>query len=282
MIRPSLRPAPVTSAVRSPLSFAMLSRQKIGAKRAGSRATLGEGPRANKLRPFVSGSRVLSRSSREFAKERAVLDENAVAKAHAVYTPFTLAIYDALVHGLSNRFAWRCPTQRLVELYRENLSPDHLEAGVGTGLLLDRAATPKLKCLVLLDANRNCLDRAAQRLARFKPELHQVNLLAPAPVASVGLTYVLHCLPGRMDEKLRAIDHLRPLMRDGAKLFGATILGRGIAPNRAASALRDLYNAKGVFNNRADDFESLSDGLRRRFAHVAIAQEGCVAIFRAA
>ena len=215
-----------------------------------------------------------------------MLDENAVAKAHAVYTPFTLAIYDVLVHGLSNRFAWRCPTRRLVELYRENLAPDHLEAGVGTGLLLDRAATPKLKRLVLLDANRNCLDRAGARIARFKPELHQVNLLAPlvlrtAPVASVGLTYVLHCLPGRMDEKLKAIDHLRPLMRDGATLFGATILGRGIAPNRVASALSDLYNAKGVFNNRADDLEGLSDGLRRRFAKVAIAHEGCVAIFRA-
>jgi hypothetical protein len=215
-----------------------------------------------------------------------VLDENAVAKAHAVYTPFTLAIYDVLVHRLSNRFAWRCPTQRLVELYRENLSPDHLEAGVGTGLLLERAATPKLKRLVLLDANRNCLDRAGARLARFKPELHQVNLLAPlalpaAPVTSVGLTYVLHCLPGSMDEKLAAVDHLRPLMRDGATLFGATILGRGIAPNRAASALLDLYNAKGVFNNRADDIESLSDGLRRRLANVAVAQEGCVAVFRA-
>jgi hypothetical protein len=215
-----------------------------------------------------------------------VLDENAVAKAHAVYTPFTLAIYDVLVHGFSNRFAWRCPTRRLVELYRDNLAPDHLEAGVGTGLLLDRAATPKLKRLVLLDANRNCLDRAGARLARFKPELHQVNLLAPlalrtAPVGSVGLTYVLHCLPGRMDEKLKAIDHLRPLMRDGATLFGATILGRGIAPNRVAGALLDLYNAKGVFNNRADDLESLSDGLRWRFANVAIAQEGCVAIFRA-
>jgi hypothetical protein len=216
-----------------------------------------------------------------------VLDETAVAKAHAVYTLFTLSIYDVLVHGLSNRFAWRCPTRRLVELYRDNLSPDHLEAGVGTGLLLDRAATSKLKRLVLLDANRNCLDRAGLRLARFKPELHQVNLLAPlalstAPVASVGLTYVLDCMPGRMDEKLSAIDHLRPLMRDGAALFGATILGRGIAPNRAASALLDLYNANGVFNNREDDLASLSDGLRRRFADVAVAQESCVAIFRAA
>jgi hypothetical protein len=215
-----------------------------------------------------------------------VLDENAVARAHAVYTPFALSIYDVLVHGLSNRFAWRCPTRRLVELYRDNLSPDHLEAGVGTGVLLDRAGTERLKRLVLLDANRNCLDRSALRLARFDLELHQVDLLQPvafdtAPVASVGLTYVLHCLPGRMDEKLKAVDHLRPLMRDGATLFGATILGRGIAPNRAASALLDLYNAQGVFNNREDDLASLSDGLRQRFADVAIAQEGCVAIFRA-
>ena len=216
-----------------------------------------------------------------------MLDENAVAKAHAVYTPFTLSIYDVLVHGLSKRFAWRCPTRRLIALYRDNLSSHHLEAGVGTGFLLDRAGTARLSRLVLLDANRNCLDRAGRRLARFKPELHQVNLLAPltpdlAPVNSVGLTYVLHCLPGRMSEKLKAIDHLRPLMSKGATLFGATILGRGIAPNRAASALLDLYNAKGVFNNREDDMAALSDGLRQRFDEVAIAEEGCVALFRAA
>jgi hypothetical protein len=215
-----------------------------------------------------------------------VIDANAVARAHAVYTPFALAIYDVLVHGLSNRFAWRCPTRRLIALYRDNLSSEHLEAGVGTGFLLDRAATTRLSRLVLLDANRNCLDRAARRLARFEPGLHQVDLLAPftldlAPVGSVGLTYVLHCLPGHMDEKLKAVDRLRPLMREGATLFGATILGRGIAPNRAASALLDLYNGQGVFNNREDDLAALTDGLRRRFADVAIAQEGCVAIFRA-
>ena len=216
-----------------------------------------------------------------------MLDENAVAKAHAVYTPFTLSIYDVLVHGLSNRFAWRCPTRRLIALYRDNLSSHHLEAGVGTGFMIDRAGTARLSRLVLLDANRNCLDRAGRRLARFKPELHQVNLLAPlaldlAPVDSVGLTYVLHCLPGRMSEKLKAIDHLRPVMSKGATLFGATILGRGIAPNGAASALLNLYNAKGVFNNREDDMAALSDGLRQRFDEVAIAEEGCVALFRAA
>ena len=218
---------------------------------------------------------------------RAAPDEIAIAKAHAIYTPAMLPIYDLLVHGLSNHVAWRCPTRRITELYRANLSANHLEAGVGTGYFLDKTGDARASRLVLLDINRHCLERAARRLARFQPELHQVNLLAPiklglAPFASVGLTYVLHCLPGRMSEKLVAIDHLRPLMEKGAVLFGATILGRGIAPNRAARALLDLYNAKGVFNNREDDLDSLRDGLRQRFDEVEIESQGCVALFRAA
>jgi hypothetical protein len=217
---------------------------------------------------------------------KALPDATAVAKAHAIYTPFMLSIYDLLVHGLSNRLAWRCPTLRLTGLYRSNLSVNHLEAGVGTGYFLGRA-DERLGRLVLLDINRHCLERAGRRLARFKPALYEVNLLAPielnlAPFASVGLTYVLHCLPGNMSEKLKAVDHLRPLMEKGAVLFGATILGRGIAPNRAARSLLDLYNAKGVFNNREDDIASLRDGLRRRFDEVEIEAEGCVALFRAA
>jgi hypothetical protein len=61
-------------------------------------------------------------------------DDEAVAKAHAIYTPSTLSIYDVLVHGLSNHVAWRCPTRKLLELYRANLSANHLEAGVGPAI----------------------------------------------------------------------------------------------------------------------------------------------------
>jgi SAM-dependent methyltransferase len=212
--------------------------------------------------------------------------DDQIARAHAAYTPFMLSIYDVLVHGLSNRFAWRCPTEQLIELYRTNLSANHLEAGVGTGFFIDRAGGVGFDRLALLDINRHCLDRAARRLARFAPELYEVNLLAPIeldlpPFASVGLTYVLHCVPGRMEDKLVAVDHLRPLTRKDAVLFGVTILGRGIAPNFAARALLDLYNAKGVFNNRDDDLDSLSRGLRQRFDAVEIVTQGLVAMFRA-
>ena len=83
-----------------------------------------------------------------------------------------------------------------------------------------------------------------------------------------------------MSEKLKAIDHLRPVMNKDAVLFGATILGRGIEPNGAARSLLRLYNARGVFNNLDDDSEALTDGLKRRFEVVEIETKGCVALFR--
>ena len=213
-------------------------------------------------------------------------DADAIAKAHAVYTPGMLSFYDVLVHGLSNRFAWRCPTETLIELYRDNLSGNHLEAGIGTGFFVDRSGRTRFDRLVLLDINRHCLDVAARRLARFKPELVQASLFDPlpkmgAPFSSVGLTYVLHCLPGTMAAKLTVLDRLLPVMGERAVLFGATILGRGVAPNFAARKLFALYNEKGIFDNLADDQAALEAGLRKRFGEVKIARQGLVALFRA-
>src|SRR6476646_3131204 len=96
----------------------------------------------------------------------------------------------------------------------------------GHRLFIDRADRATFEQLTLLDINRHCLARSAQRLARYHPLLCEANLFAPVaielePVDSVGLTYVLHCLLGRMAEKLKAIDHLRPLMNERAVLFGA-------------------------------------------------------------
>ena len=98
------------------------------------------------------------------------VDAETIARAHAVYTPSALAFYDLVVHGLSNRLAWRCPTSRLLGLYETNLSANHLEAGAGTGLFIDRAGTD-FDRLVLLDINEHCLRRAAPA-ARPLPAHH--------------------------------------------------------------------------------------------------------------
>jgi SAM-dependent methyltransferase len=213
-------------------------------------------------------------------------DAAAVAAAHAVYTPAMLRVYDTLVHGLSNRFAWRCPTERLLSLYRHNLSRRHLEAGVGTGFFIDRANPSRFDYLALLDINGNCLARSAQRLDRYQPIVREANLFSGLPagleaVDSMGLTYVLHCLPGRLPEKLGVVDNLRPALREHGVLFGATILGLGIEPNAAARGLLRFYNAKGVFNNFEDDLAALEADLQSRFDRVDIETYGCVALFRA-
>lgn len=146
-------------------------------------------------------------------------------------------------------------------------------------MFIDRAGHAAFDRLVVLDINENCLAVAAKRLARFAPVPWQTSPFelgagpsgrGIAPFDSIGLTYVLHCLPGAMTEKLGVIDRLRGLMRPRAVLFGATILGRGIVPNGAARALLALYNGRGVFNNREDDLAGLTRSLEQQFAAVEI------------
>ena len=212
---------------------------------------------------------------------------DATAKAHAIYTPVSLAFYDLAVHGLSNRFAWQCPTSKIIDLYRQRLSANHLEAAVGTGLFLDLAGTA-FDRLVLLDINPHCLKVSSRRLRRFEPACQQADLLEmldldlqPARFSSVALTYVLHCLPGSLAVKLVVVDQLAPFLEPGATLFGATILGKEVEPNLPARSLLSLYNSKGVFNNLDDDLGALAQSLENRFDRVEIEQYGLVALFTA-
>ena len=105
-----------------------------------------------------------------------------VRAGQAVYSRRVLAVYDWFVLGFSNSLIWRCPTARLLDLYRSHVTTDHLEVGPGTGYFLDHcrfpAPTPRL---VLLDVNRNCLDVAAARVQRLSPTTVRANVLEPLP-----------------------------------------------------------------------------------------------------
>lgn len=182
---------------------------------------------------------------------------NASAPGQAVYTPLVLAAYDVWVLGVSNRLLWRCPTRSLRALYDRNVSANHLDIGVGTGYYLDRAVFPVARpAITLMDMNPNSLAAAARRIARYAPASVVADALSPWPLSrkfqSVGLCYLLHCLPGRMSEKAVVFDHAQAVIEPGGIMFGATIV-QGSAPRgRSAQALMDLYNAKGIFSN-ADD-----------------------------
>lgn len=211
-----------------------------------------------------------------------------VHAGQAVYTPLSLAFYDMIVHGVSNRWLWRCPTRELQRLYDRNVSAAHVDIGVGTGLFLDRARWPVAKpSITLVDLNQHCLERAANRISRFVPRRLAANVLEPwpaeagGPFKSAGLTYLLHCLPGAMPAKAVVFDHMRPFLAPDARVFGATIV-QGDAPrNAAARRLMAAYNAKGVFANEADTEEALARELEARYLEVQVRRLGCVALFEA-
>ena len=203
----------------------------------------------------------------------------------AAFTKPGLALYDFLVLHLNCRLAWRCPNELILAAYRQHVTANHLDVGVGTGYFLDHAVFPVAQPRVgLLDLNANCLKRAAQRIARYRPELYQANLLAPVAINaprfdSVGMNYVLHCLPGALPEKGVAIGHLKALLNPGGILFGATVLHGGVTRNALAVALMGLFNQRRTLCNRSDDLQGLESSLKQHLQEVRIEVVGCVALF---
>ena len=208
-----------------------------------------------------------------------------VEAGQAIYTKRTLAAYDFVVLGVSNRFIWQCPTQRLVGHYNKHLTANHLDVGVGTGYFLDRCQFPSpTPRIALMDLNSDTLAFASQRIARYQPETYRYNVLEPIAwegekFDSVGINYLLHCLPGSIESKSVVFDHLKALMNPNAVLFGSTLLQGDVPRNWLAQRLMETYNKKGIFSNQRDHLEGLKRSLSQRFRDVSVEVVGCAALF---
>ncbi len=211
--------------------------------------------------------------------------EKEILAGQAVYTKRTLVAYDFVVLGVSNRFIWKCPTRRLVEHYNRHVSANHIDVGVGTGYFPDHCRFPSpTPRIALMDLNRNTLDFASARISRYKPETYCRSVLEPisfdgAKFDSLGINYLLHCLPGSIESKAVAFDYLKPLLNPNAVVFGSTLLQGGVHRNWSAKRLMDVYNKKGIFTNQSDDLECLKEELGKRFRDVSVEVVGCAALF---
>jgi SAM-dependent methyltransferase len=208
-----------------------------------------------------------------------------VRAGQAVYSKAVLAVYDQVVLGLFCRFVWRCPSRHILDLYRQHLTANHLDAGVGTGYFLDKCAFPSPQPrLALLDLNPNSLEVAGRRLARYRVETYRANVLDPLTIPgprfdSVGVNFLLHCLPGPLPAKAVALDHLKAVLNPGGVLFGSTLLAGGVKRPPPARLLMRFFNAVGVFGNAGDDLDGLTAELTGRFADVSVHVIGCLALF---
>ena len=210
-----------------------------------------------------------------------------VAAGHAFYTRRSLAVYDLAILGWFSRLAWRCPAHRIVANYDRHVSANHLDVGVGTGYFLDHCRFPNppdRPRLALMDLNTSCLGVASERLARFDHETIEANVLEPITYDgprfdSVGLNYLLHCLPGDIGSKAVVFDHLIALANPGASVFGATLLHDGVHRNWFARRVMARNNARGIFSNSNDDLDGLRSALTERLSNVSLATVGCVGVF---
>ena len=180
----------------------------------------------------------------------------------APYTQRVLSFYELSV-SLNSTLFWRCGRKRMVRLYDEHVSARHLDIGVGTGLLMDRCSFPSdSPRITLMDLNPNSLAAASKRLSRYRPATHRASALEPFGLPersfeSIGLAYLLHCLPGAIAEKGIVFDHCREVLAPGGTVFGGTVLNGGVRHTALSRAAMRSFNRKRVFTNLEDDLDGL-------------------------
>lgn len=205
----------------------------------------------------------------------------------AVFNPLTLSFYDYSVVWFSNQFVWRCPARHIQALYNRHIRPRHLDIGVGTGYFLDRCAMPASPSITLLDLNTHSLAAAAQRIRRYAPAAVHADVMQPLLVPrgsmeSVGMSYLLHCMPGAsLHDKAPAVRHAREALGSGGVLFGATILGDQARHSPAARRLLQVYQRTAIFGNAGDTADDLAALLHTCFDRVDVQVRNSVALFAA-
>lgn len=202
----------------------------------------------------------------------------------AFFNKPVLMIYDFFVWGIISPYLLNCPASNVIDLYNNYVSENHLDIGVGTGYLLDRCRFPSDQPrLGLMDLNPSPLHTAGSVLARYSPEIYISNVLEPIkldtkPFSSIGISYLIHCLPGTMKTKAIIFENLKDLLQPEGVIFGATVL-LSDNMNILARSWMSILNRLQVFTNKEDTLEDLKSALSMNFAKHHIEVVGSVAIF---
>jgi SAM-dependent methyltransferase len=208
------------------------------------------------------------------------------APGHEVYSERVLRIYDPLVLWLTNSAVWRCPRRSMRALYDRNVGVRHLELGAGTGYFLHHcrfpAAEPRLH---LVDLNPATLHYSARRLARYRPTVLRADVLKELPVEpggfdSAALNMLLHCLPGEgLRAKAGVLARAAAAVRPGGRVFGSTVLARGVPLNRAARAMLENHNRRRILHNTEDGLSDLREIVAGCLTDVSVHTRGCMGLF---
>ena len=216
------------------------------------------------------------------------LTRPASADSIKAYTRLGLRMYDPLIVNLVAPRVWDCSPDALLEHYREHVTSNHADIGVGTGFFLDRCGFPSPSPrLALIDLQANCLAHAARRLSRYRPQTHVRDALRPiegipgGAFDSIALGGILHCLAGDLHQKCCVLDSIAPLAKAGTKIFGYTLVYDGVALHARRRVVHRVLNQLRVVDNRNDRLCDLHHELSIRFTDCKVEAIGCMALFSA-
>jgi len=206
-------------------------------------------------------------------------------RGQADYSPLLLRLYDPIVIGIVSPLVWRFRGEPLMELYRTRIREHHLDIGPGTAYCIDHAGLPDDSRVTIVDPNPNVLRHASKRLRRLDVTAVEADVLKPLPVegpfGTAALTLVLHCLPGPMTRKGRAIENVAAVLAPDGVLFGATVLGRSAPHTWLGRRVLAAFNRRGAFDNLEDAEDGLREILAASFEHVQVETHRSIAVFSA-
>lgn len=214
------------------------------------------------------------------------ITQDEIHAGQAIYNSIMLKIYNFWVLSISNSWIWRCPTSKQLAQYQKYRTNNHLDIGVGTGYYLKHTHWPENTKLVLMDLNPTCLETARKTIVRLSPEVYRADIFKcpqqnfQGQFTSISMNYLLHCLPGTMNDKAVAIANATTMLKPGGILFGATILSDDHLQTNISKQLAGFYNQKHIFSNQCDDHQSLRHALNQNLDAVELNIVGCVALFK--
>lgn len=170
----------------------------------------------------------------------------------------SLKLYDFVVNDINCNYVWRCNKQNIVNNYTKNIGKIH-----GTGYFLKNNYS--LQKLYLMDINddtlnftKNNLQDKSKNIKIAKLINHNIfeNKIEFKKLDSVCLNYVLHCVPGRLEEKVdNLVNNL--IVNNQVKYFGATVLSNKYLQTPLSNCQLYFLNEFKIFNNTNDDYQNL-------------------------